>query len=184
MPDPITNFVLRVIAKKISSTIYRTAEAWWNLDSQMPKVDRSYNQVRSELEEVGLLYYPVDENDGGYLEQIEVVIASMPSSGEAGFVYDHLPWHWRLLGYEEGVIYLPSDLPSEAYVPGGTLTDTIRHEYAHAWHWLEPSFVNDNWFHKAFGGGYEESGTTPLELWEAKLDSSRTFLQQLEPLPQ
>jgi len=43
-------------------------------------------------------------------------------------------------GIRPGVIYLPRDLPARAYVPGGTLIDVILHEYAHAWHWLEPAF--------------------------------------------
>ena len=96
---------------------YRAVESWWTLDERMPEVNRAFSKVRNELCEVGLL------DEGVYLDQIDLMVAVLPSFGEAGYVYERLPITHRLLGYEEGVIYLPSDLPREAYVPGGTLID-------------------------------------------------------------
>ena len=160
--------------------VYRTLNARWCLRSQMPKVNRSWNQVRDELTEVGLLYDPSDEHDGGYLEQIELEVAVLPSNGEAGYVCEELGWLSYLAGYSEGVIYLPGDLPRSAYVPGGTLTDVIRHEYAHAWHWVEPGFFDTGWFNRAFGGDYEEGDVTPLDLWSDRKGRSRDFRRRIK----
>jgi len=39
---------------------------------------------------------------------------------------------------------------------GGTLLDIIRHEFGHAWAWLDRDFVDGEWFSKVFGGSYVE----------------------------
>lgn len=169
------------VAKPIVRYTGKVLEARWHLDERMPAVDRAYNKVRDELLDVGLLYDPQDETEDGYLDQIRVEVAYLPSVlGEAGYVFEDCSFLSRLVGYEEGVIYLPSDLPATAYVPGGTLTDVIRHEYAHAWHWLEPSFFDTGWFHDAFGGGYEDADKTPFKMWLHGLDGSVTRLRKLK----
>jgi hypothetical protein len=140
-------------------------QAHWALAGEMPRVSRAWNKVRSELYDIGLLYAPENDDDGGYLDQIELEVAAFHSLGEAGYVFERTPWITRLAGYREGVIYLPVDLPSQAYVPGSTLTDTIRHEYAHAWHWLEPDFFERPWFRRAFKGGYEDCSVRPSEVF-------------------
>jgi hypothetical protein len=152
---------------------WRAASAHWSLDSKMGDVNRAYNKVRGELADVGLLA------DGVYLDDIELEVALLPSFGEAGFVYEATGWWQRLIGYQEGVIYLPRDLPASAYVPGGTLTDTIRHEYAHAWHWIEPDFFERPWYSKAFGIPYNETSTTPAEEWHWSKERSRKFQSAL-----
>ena len=138
----------------------------------MPQLNRAWNKVRSELAEVGLLYAPENESDSGYLDQIDLKVAWLPSINEAGYVWEKVDWFAHLQGYEEGVIYLPVDLPRDAYVPGATLVDVIRHEYAHAWHWLEPDFFERPWFQRAFGGEYDDGETTPLALFGQKLRRS------------
>jgi hypothetical protein len=55
----------------------------------------------------------------------------------------------------------------------------IRHEYAHAWHWLEPEFFEQPWFYKAFGGSYDDGETVPSEVWVEKMASSRSFRRHL-----
>jgi len=65
----------------------RAVKAQWQLSSKLPKVSRSWAQVRNELAEVGLLYNAKGDDDG-YLDQIELEIAVMPSLGEAGYVYE------------------------------------------------------------------------------------------------
>ncbi len=162
--DPVS-LGLQAVMRPLIELGKRTFQAHWALESQMPQVNRAWGKVRSELEEVGLLYCPDDEDDGGYLDQIELVIADLPSLGEAGYVFERVDWFTHLIGYEEGVIYLPVDLPREAYVPGSTLADVIRHEYAHAWHWLEPEFFERRWFKTAFKGPYEQRSPTPLQLF-------------------
>jgi hypothetical protein len=162
--DPVA-LALQAVMRPVFDIGSRAISAHWFLGGQMHEVNRSWNKVRAELEEVGLLYCPEDETDGGYLDQIEVVVAYLPSLGEAGYVFERVDWFTQLIGYEEGVIYLPADLPREAYVPGSTLTDVIRHEYAHAWHWLEPDFFERSWFRRAFKGGYETRSPSPLQLF-------------------
>ena len=161
--DPVS-IALQALMKPAIDLGSRTIAAHWSLGSQMPEVNRAWNKVRSELEDVGLLYAP-EEDDGGYLDQIELVVADLPSLGEAGYVFERVGWFTQLIGYEEGVIYLPVDLPREAYVPGSTLTDVIRHEYAHAWHWLEPEFFERRWFTDAFKGCYEQLSPSPRNLF-------------------
>jgi hypothetical protein len=113
------------------------------------KAYAAYNRVRNQLTEIGLLA------DGIYLDRIELCVSGIPSLGEAGFVYDSgVPWLERILGYQEGVIYLLRNTPHSLYTPGGTLTDVIRHEFAHAWAWLDRDFIDGAWFRRAFGRCY------------------------------
>ena len=131
---------------------------------RMPKVDEAWHKVRLELQEVGLLYNAGEEGDG-YLDQIELVVSPLPSFGSAGFIYDvGVNRIQKLVGIEEGVIYLPADTPQVGYMPGYTLADVIRHEYAHAWYWLEPKFVDAAWFREAFGGSYLGK-QRPIDAW-------------------
>ena len=119
--------------------------------ANMTKIDSAFSKVRNELCELGLLA------DGKYLDVIECMVSIIPSLGEAGYVFDEgVPWYANFFGYgyEEGVIYLPSNTPHELYVPGGTLADTIRHEFAHAWYWLDPEFINQSWFKLTFERAY------------------------------
>jgi len=44
--------------------------------------------IRDEVAEVGLLYEPQDGTEDGYLDQIRVEVALLPSLGEAGYVYE------------------------------------------------------------------------------------------------
>jgi hypothetical protein len=120
-------------------------------DHHKKKVEDAFNRVRQELCQIGVLA------DGVYLDQIELCISGIPSLGEAGFVYDSgVPWLEGILGYQEGVIYLPRNIPHSLYKPGGTLTDVIRHEFAHAWAWLDREFLNRAWFKRAFGRWYDD----------------------------
>ena len=117
--------------------------------TDMKLVNTAFHQVRQELCEVGLLA------DGQYLDAIELIVHPIPSLGEAGFVFDEgVPWYGKIFGYDEGVIYLPSNTPHQLYVPGGTLVDTIRHEFAHAWFWRDPEFISQPWFTRTFGMPY------------------------------
>lgn len=170
--DP-SSVAIRIALRSVMEPLFdfgsRALRAHWNLNGQMPQVNRAWNIVRSELADVGLLYNPIDDSDGGYLDQIELQVSWLPSVGEAGYVYEEVDWFAHLVGYEEGVIYLPVDLPREAYVPGATLVDVIRHEYAHAWHWLEPDFFERPWFRSAFNGVYDDGAISPLQLFTEKL---------------
>jgi len=68
-----------------------------------------------------LLYNAGEEGDG-YLDQIELVVSPLPSFGSAGFIYDvGVSRIQKLVGIEEGVIYLPADTPQVGYMPGYTL---------------------------------------------------------------
>lgn len=164
-----SSFVTPLLLTVVDKVFGALSPSWRNLDAHMPMVNRAFNQVRGELCEVGLLA------DGMYLDQIELVVAILPSLGEAGYVFEEVGWLNSMFGYKEGVIYLPRNLPRTAYVPGGTLTDVIRHEYGHAWHWLEPEFFEREWFRRAFGADYEEPLPIPLAEWEARCSRSRKF---------
>jgi hypothetical protein len=114
------------------------------------------------------------------LDQIELHIAILPSCGEAGYVYDTaVPLHHRIVGFKPGIIYLPSDVPHECYVPGGTLADTIRHEFAHAWRYLDPNFFDEHWFVSAFGSEYSDATYCGKSSWQEKLQSSRVRRKEL-----
>jgi hypothetical protein len=124
----------------------------------MANVDRAYNHVRQELAEVGLL------SDGIYLDAVELVVSGDKSEGERGYVFEQVG-HYAQWGYRPGVIYLPRDLPHQPRKPGMTLCDTIRHEYAHAWFFHDPSFFRDDWFVRTFGTSYSNCNPTPYNHW-------------------
>jgi hypothetical protein len=129
----------------------------------MANVDRAYNQVRNELAEVGLL------DDGLYLDTVELCISDRKSGGgEWGYVFERVG-HYAKLGYRPGVIYLPRDLPHRPYTPGLTLTDTIRHEYAHAWFYIDSGFFRQGWFVRTFGAAYSNLEPMPYLQWQRKV---------------
>lgn len=140
----------------------------------MANVDRAYNQVRSELAEVGLLA------DGVYLDAVELCISHEKSGdGEVGYVFERVG-HFAEQGYKPGVIYLPRDLPHKRYKPGFTLTDTIRHEYAHAWFYLDPGFFRQDWFTRTFGAAYANCAPVPYHSWQKQLKKDPEFQARTE----
>ena len=160
--------------KNAATVPLRTAKAWRNLAGKMPSVDLAYNKVRQELCDVGLL------SEGVGLDEIELIVATLPSMGEAGYVFDEgLPWWASLSGFKPGVIYLPADLPFVTYVPGGTMVDVIRHEYAHSWRWLAPEFFEQQWFVKAFGSTYSDANYSGKRAWIEKHLRRKSFQNSL-----
>lgn len=139
----------------------------------MVDVDRAYNQVRRELTEVGLL------DDGVYLDHIELCVSRYPSRGEAGFVFESIG-SWGRLGFKPGVIYLPSDVPQIPRMPGSTLVDTIRHEFAHAWYYTDPKFFREEWFVRTFGAHYSNCTPRPLRHWSRKILGNRRYLSTVD----
>ena len=92
----------------------------------------------------------------GHLDQIDVVESPLPTwlTGENGLIYDgELDMFSSLIGYEEGVIYIRSN-PWVTNEFGNTLTDVIRHEFGHAWAWLDSDLFRKKWFKEAFGASY------------------------------
>lgn len=106
---------------------------------------RSFNIVRNELCELGLL------DNGIYLDQIECEISQLPAFTVYGYVIEELPFLAKLVGYSEGVIYLPFNRLNDC-----SIVDIIRHEFAHAWHWLDSDYFEEGWFVKAFGATYDD----------------------------
>lgn len=131
----------------------------------MPALNRAYGQARQDLADVGLLH------PDRYLDCIECMLAAWPGGwwNECGFVYDRsIGFFDSLAGFQEGVIYIPWNAPTEAYRPGSSLTDVVRHEFAHAWYWLDPRFVNGPWFRDAFGASYlVDEWDEEEETWDA-----------------
>lgn len=142
--------------------------------SVMTKVNRAYNQVRQELCDVGLLA------DGEYLDCIELYVSYLWSFGEAGYVFDSgVPGHYKLFGWEEGHIYLPFNVPHKAYKPGNTLADTIRHEYGHAWAWLDRPYIDKPWFKRAFQAAYDDQWELGHRLWKVFSRNNNEFRKSL-----
>lgn len=128
----------------------------------MVNVTRAYNQVRNELAEVGLLA------DGLYLDSIELCVSDEKSGdGELGYVFERVGYYADR-GYRPGVIYLPKDLPHRRYSPGLTLTDTIRHEFAHAWFYIDSGYFRMDWFVRTFGASYSNPEPLPYQQWQRK----------------
>jgi hypothetical protein len=119
-------------------------------------LERAFNRVRRELAELGLLA------DGIYLDRIDLARSLVPTfRGLMGWVYDQDTGFWRrLLGFREGVIYIPINAPVGAQTPGGTLVDVIRHEFGHAWEWVDRRFFRGRWFHDAFGPHHHDRSNT------------------------
>lgn len=118
------------------------------------QLERAYNRVRDELREVRLLV------DGRYLDDIECYSHLDPLAligRECARVYDEgVNWLAGAVGFQPGHIYVFTAAPLEAYVPGGTLVDVIRHEFAHSWAWRDQPFFRRPWFRSAFGARYDE----------------------------
>jgi hypothetical protein len=116
----------------------------------MDELNKSLNQVIKELTEVGLI-----KGDHGYLWQINFIRSPLPSFiMENGMVIDSgLSWFDEVIGYEEGEIYI-SKYPRLSNRVGETLSDVIRHEYAHSWAWLDRGLFRRPWFKEAFGHSY------------------------------
>ncbi|MBK8695345.1 MAG: putative zinc-binding metallopeptidase [Deltaproteobacteria bacterium] len=115
----------------------------------MSEVNHAFYLARKDLRAVGLL-----KNDQ-YLGLIDCYRMPLPSlRGELGYVFDEsVPWFLRLANVEPGMIYLPRNAPVTS-TKGDTLVDTIRHEYGHAWAWLDRPFIERRWFRDTFGARY------------------------------
>ncbi len=117
----------------------------------MKELNKSLDAVMYELNEVGLF-----SGEFQYLYQINIIRSPLPSwIMENGMVIDEeLDWfNGGLLGFEEGEIYI-SKYPSLNKKVGNTLRDLIRHEYGHAWAWLDKDLFKAKWFKEAFGNSY------------------------------
>lgn len=140
--------------------VARSAAAYWTLSDNMPKLNRAWAEVRDELCEVGLL------DDGVFLDSIELEVEAIASrDGFVGVFFEDPGTARRFVGYRPGVIYLPCDLPKRPFKPGGTLADIIRHEYAHAWRWLNPELFREPWFAETFGADYDDKSPAPFFRW-------------------
>jgi len=139
---------------EMSNVIQRALDEWNRRFATISQArfTRTFNRVRGDLCEVGLL------EDGRYLDRVDHTQSALPTrSREMGFVYDRgVPLHDKLLGYRTGVIYIPLNPAVDSIVPGGTLVDTIRHEFAHAWAWLDPKYIDQPWFADTFGASYDD----------------------------
>lgn len=125
----------------LPSSWFRVSEA---------QLEAAFHVVRCELAELGLL------DEGRYLDRIDCSLSALPSLETLGFVYDDgVSWLERLAQFEGGVIYIPFNAPVTPRVLGVTLRDTIRHEFAHAWAWLDRPFVRRAWFRETFGATYD-----------------------------
>jgi hypothetical protein len=145
------------------------------LEENLPRVKRAFRRVRKELAEVGLL----DGNQ--YLGQIDLCISAWPSSTVAGFIFDEgVSSVDSRKGFRPGVIYLPLNVPHVPYRVGYTLMDNLRHEFAHAWHWIEPSFFKRSWFFETFGAAHVNMNPRPLESWRRRKFQSSGFVRQWE----
>lgn len=151
----------------------RCTSACTVLGIEMIDVDRAYNLVRKELAEVGLLL------EGKYLDQIELWISDRPSEGESAYIFEE-KGPWVRSGYKLGVIYLPSDTPNSPRVPGSTLVDVIRHEFAHAWYYIDPRFFREDWFVRAFGAPYKNCNPRPWAAWNRHLEADAEYQARLK----
>ncbi len=120
----------------------------------------AFERARGDLAEVGLLA------EGRYLGRIGCAISPLPTGGELpfgrgrdlGYFFDEGVGRVdRTLGYREGVIYVPPNPQVATHTPGATLLDALRHEFAHAWAWIDRAHVDGPWFHRAFGARYGAS---------------------------
>lgn len=129
---------------------------------KLPVLQRAFDRVRGDLADVGLLA------DGAYLDRVDCELTRWPSlDDELGWVYDSgAPWHSWLTGFSAGVIYVSWNAPVAARRPGQTLVDTLRHEYAHAWAWLDRRFVDGPWFRQAFGASYNDDAADIDDTWD------------------
>jgi hypothetical protein len=105
---------------------------------------KAFKKAQNELKELGIFH--------GLLDTVELRVTRIPAwvISARGWFYDvgvgTLP---SLLGWREGVIYLPYNMEWQR-----DLLPVIRHEFAHSWAWSNPSFLKRDWFRKTFGRSY------------------------------
>jgi hypothetical protein len=147
----------------------------------MTALERAFDRVRRELAELGLLA------DGIYLDRIELARSLVPTvRGLMGWLYHQQTGPLRrLLGFREGVIYIPINAPVATRTPGATLVDVIRHEFGHAWEWVDRRFFRGRWFRTAFGAcQYRRRGdnnawfdfVSPYAMTSPSEDLAETFM--------
>ncbi len=136
-------------------------------------IEKAYNQVRSELAEVGLLA------DGLYLDCIELCVSDYPCTDELGYLFEDVGPYGRL-GFKPGVIYLPTDLSYHSKRAGHSVLDTIRHEYAHAWSYVDPRFMRDEWFTTAFGASYSNENPKPFKAWKRRVRNMSSYRRSMD----
>ena len=73
----------------------------------MSNVEHAYNQVRSELAEVGLLA------EGLYLDCIELCVSDYPCTDELGYLFEEIG-PWARLGFKPGVRRIPEGVADNA----------------------------------------------------------------------
>lgn len=144
----IPRSVLRPVRRKLKHLLRRIP---------LTRVVRAFDATRRDLHAVGLL------DKGRYLDHIRCEQTLLPAwEKDLGYVYDEEVGVWsKLRGHRAGVIYLPPNAPVRTNVPGGTLRDTLRHEFGHAWAWYDRDFFERPWFHRAFGAGYFDAWEPP-----------------------
>jgi hypothetical protein len=56
-----------------------------------------------------------------------------------------------------------------------TLCDTIRHEYAHAWYYIDREFFRQAWFERTFGAPYDNCASSPYQSWRRNLKRDPSY---------
>jgi hypothetical protein len=131
-----TNTTVKSVIKKI---IGRSTQA-----VARGKTCKSLKKVQRELIALGIFH--------GLLDEIELCVSRIPSwaATASGWFYDcGVGKLAKFMGYREDVIYLAQDTVYRA-----DKLQIIRHEFAHAWAWRNPQFLQKKWFRATFKRSY------------------------------
>jgi len=146
-----TNTTVKSVIKRIIGRMYTTYLYLIKLNMGRStqevtegKASKSLKKVQQELEALGIFH--------GLLDKIELCVTRIPSWAVAasGWFHDRGVGKFaRLMGCRENVIYLAQDTEYRA-----DRLQIIRHEFAHAWAWRNPQFLQKKWFRAAFKRSY------------------------------
>jgi hypothetical protein len=105
---------------------------------------QTFKKVQRELMDLGIFH--------GLLDEIKLCVSRIPSWAFAGsgWFYDRgVGKLAKLVGLKEGMIYLARDTEQRP-----DKLQIIRHEFAHAWAWRNPRFLQKKWFIATFKRSY------------------------------
>lgn len=107
-------------------------------------VQKTFKKVQRELMELGIFH--------GLLDEVKLCVSRLPAwvATASGWFYDcGVSRLAGLIGWQEGVIYLACDTAHRR-----DKLQIVRHEFAHAWAWSNPRFLQKKWFRDAFKRSY------------------------------
>ena len=136
----------------------------------LKQINRAIFDVQNELYLLGLWY------EGAPLTMVEIYSCPLPRLLVRGLFYHGENTWSKMAGYYEGKMYIPQI--SIAHLSNNqpdSLSDVIRHEYAHAFAHHYPELIFKTLFSKVFGGSYYSNKPSKMHAKSYVSDYAKTI---------